>query len=126
MLEKLRLLARIVYSYGDVDFIQVVFFAQVGNSDFPVNFRLRIGVADQLTLPLEDEIPFVEEYKFAFPIVGSGFALQLIELNDRARRVTVGDFKVQQKLVELVLRPPSRIAFLPVPVIDVGCVWAFC
>ena len=54
-----------------------------------------------MTLPLEDDLPLVEENQFSFPVVGSGLAFNFLDVfkNDASDLWVVNDV-VDKKLLE--------------------------
>lgn len=94
LFKHLRLVVGLVDRNCDVDFAQVVFFAKVRDRDLSVDLRGRL-VVENLSLPLQHEIPFVEEDEFALAVVGRRLALQLVELDDLTRQISLVDLEVE-------------------------------
>lgn len=84
LFENLGLVVGFVDRYRDVDFIQRVFLRQIRYGDFSCIFLVFL-VVENLSLPLEYEIPFVEEDELSFPVVCRRFAIEFVEFYNCTR-----------------------------------------
>ena len=75
---------------------------QVGYLDLP---RHLLVVPIDVTLPLEDDLPLVEEDQFSLPVVGSRLAFNLLNIfkNDASDLGGVNDV-IYEKLLERCMR----------------------
>jgi len=112
--------SRKLTSSAITNLVDVVFFRQIRDRDFAINFSLLFVVQD-LSLPLHNQVPLVEEDELPFSVVCSRFAFDPVKFNHTTRQiVSVRHLEMQQQLVKLVLGPVASIGLLPVPVVDVG------